>query len=157
LCQWLFDGGKFNLIAHQRPADTEIAAYVATLESWVRRLIDSGVRPSRITLVGFSRGGFLTAFASSRLKEFGVNTALMAVCREGGIEGGPPVSLGGHFLSIYETTDVMHSCKTLAAQSSGLQSFEEVALSTGRRHGAFYEPLPEWVVPLKRWIRETNR
>jgi len=62
-------------------------------------------QPSRITLIGFSRGGQLTAVISSRLSK----------------------------------------------------SFKEVAISTGRKHGAFFQPLPEWVQPLKAWIAETNR
>jgi hypothetical protein len=34
--QALFKGGNFNLIAHQRPKNTEIRPYVDKLESWVR-------------------------------------------------------------------------------------------------------------------------
>lgn len=153
----LFDGGGFNLIAHQRPANTDIGEYVSTLESWVRRLVDAGVKPSRITLVGFSRGALLTALASSRVKDVGLNTALMAVCSDGGIAGGPVISLAGRFLSLYETSDVVGSCESLAKNSPGLSSFDEVAISTGLKHGAFYRPLPEWVEPLRRWIAETNR
>jgi hypothetical protein len=58
----LFEDGGFNLIAHQRPAGAEIATFIATLETWVRKLLDGGVKPTRITLVGFSRGAALTAY-----------------------------------------------------------------------------------------------
>jgi dienelactone hydrolase len=74
------------------------------LDGWVRRLLAAKVAPGRITLVGFSRGGQITALASSRLA-----------------------------------------------------SFEEVAISTGKKHGAFYQPLPEWVGPLRAWIEKTSR
>lgn len=43
------------------------------------------------------------------------------------------------------------SCAALA-QRSRLASFEEVAISTGKQHGAFFEPRPEWINPLKVWI-----
>ena len=155
--QALFARGGFHLIAHHRPADTEIADYVATLEQWVRALIDAGVAPTRITLVGFSRGAVLTALAASRLEATGVNTALMAVCANGDLPGDEPVTLGGHFLSIYETTDVVGSCEGLAARSGARVAFDEVAISTGRAHGAFYQPLPAWLDPLKAWIERTNR
>jgi hypothetical protein len=155
--QTLFAGGGFNLIAHHRPAGTEIASYISMLETWVSALLAAGVPGARITLVGFSRGATLTVFASSRLTGTGINTALMAVCVDGGIKGGPPVSLGGHFLSIYETTDVVGTCETLAAESDKIVSFEEVAISTGRKHGAFFKPLPDWVDPLRHWIGQTNR
>ena len=29
--------------------------------------------------------------------------------------------------------------------------------STGKKHGAFFQPLPEWVRPLRAWIEKTNR
>lgn len=59
-------------------------------------------------------------------------------------------------LSIYETSDVAGTCAPLA-DDRALASFEEVAISTGRSHGAFHRPLAEWTEPLKRWIDETNR
>jgi hypothetical protein len=152
----LFKDGNFNLIAHHRPKDTEIDPYVDKLESWVRRLIKAGVKPSRITLVGFSRGSRLTALASARLASTGINTAIMAACTDGDIAHDPPLSFGGNFLSIYETTDVFGSCEKLAARSH-LTSFKEIALSTGKKHGAFFVPRPEWVQPLKAWIDATNR
>jgi len=153
----LFDGGGFNLIAHHRPANTDVAAYIETLADWVQRLLDAGVPGSRITLVGFSRGAQLTAYAATRFQEAGINTALMAVCSNGTILGEPPVAIGGEFLSIYETSDVVGSCSTLANLSPHLKQFREIAISTGLEHGAFYRPLPEWLEPLKAWIAETNR
>lgn len=151
----LFNESDFNLIAHHRPENTHIEQYVETLVSWVDRLIRAGVKPSRITLVGFSRGSHLTAFASDRLAEVGINTALLASCMKGDIPTQPPLTMGGNLLSIYETTDVMGTCRKLAARSK-LASFQEILISTGLTHGAFFQPLPEWVEPLKGWIRDTN-
>jgi pimeloyl-ACP methyl ester carboxylesterase len=152
----LFRDGGFNLIAHHRPAGTDIGEYVAMLATWVDTLIDEGVKPTRITLVGFSRGALLTAYASSRHETAGINTALMAICSEGTISGGPRLSLGGRLLSIYETTDAVGTCESLANGSPNLASFREIAISTGLSHGAFFRPLPEWVQPLRQWIAETN-
>lgn len=151
----IFQDGGFHLIAHHRPKGTDVRAYVDTLESWVRKLVDAGVAPDRITLVGFSRGAQLTAYASSRLRSLGIGTVLMGVCSNGDLRGTPPVILGGRVLSIFETTDVVTSCSGLAERSRPV-SFEEIAITTGRKHGAFYRPLPEWIDPLKRWIAATN-
>ena len=155
--QALFANGGFNLIAHHRPANTDIAAYTDTLAGWVQRLLDAGVPASRVTLVGFSRGAHLSALASSRFQEAGINTALMAVCSDGTIAADPPVAIGGQFLSIYETSDVVGSCAKLAEHSPHIKGFREVSISTGLSHGAFYRPLHEWMEPLKAWIAETNR
>jgi acetyl esterase/lipase len=126
------------------------------LQSWVQRLLDAGVKPSRITLVGFSRGAQLTALASNRLTTAGINTALMAICEDGEVSHAPQLNLGGNLLSIFERSDDLGSCGKLAARSH-LKSFKEVAISTGKKHGAFFQPLPKWIRPLKAWIAETNR
>ena len=154
--QALFRGGGFNLIAYQRPKNSDVAGHVETLKLWVRRLINAGVKPTRITLVGFSRGGQLTAYASSDLESAGINTAVLAICEDGDFHRDPSLILGGNFLSIYETSDEVGSCAKLAARSH-LISFKEVAISTGKSHGAFFQPLPEWMRPLKAWIVKTNR
>jgi hypothetical protein len=156
--QALFMGGGFNLIAVQRKKGIEFDNHVSQLESSVRQLLKAGVKPSRITLVGFSRGGQLTAVASDHLASQGINTAILAICTDGDFadDSGPPLVFGGNFLSIYETSDELGSCATLAGRSH-LTSFQEVAISTGHAHGAFFEPRAAWIRPLKAWIAKTNR
>ena len=154
--QALFEGGGFNLIAYQRPKNADFDAQARLLESWVRRLRTAGVKSSRITLVGFSRGGQLTAIASGHLAAEGINTAILAICQNGDFDITPPVTLGGNFLSIYETSDILGSCAKLAARGR-LVSFKEVAISTGKGHGAFFQPRPEWLELLRAWIEATNR
>jgi hypothetical protein len=152
----IFDKGGFNLIAQQRPKDADIPTYVGILESWVKQLLAAGVPASRITLVGFSRGSHITAYAAGRLQNTGIHTALMGSCIKGDIaDNGVPLVLGGNLLNIYETTDTVLSCEVLAKRSN-LRSFKEVAISTGKKHGAFFNPRPEWLQPLKAWIKETN-
>jgi hypothetical protein len=153
--QALFSAGGFNLIALQRPKSSD-DAYANTLKSWVGRLLDAGVKPSRITLVGFSRGAQLTALASNDLASEAINTALLAICEDGDVSQPTGLVLGGNLLSIYETSDALGSCQKLSARSH-LKSFKEIAISTGKRHGAFFQPLPQWVGPLKAWIAKTNR
>lgn len=154
--QALFDGGGFNLIAIQRPKNVELGTHVKQLESGVQQLLDAGVKASRITMVGFSRGGQITAFASSHLASKGINTAILAICTDGDFAADPPLILGGNFLSIYETSDSVGSCEKLAKRSH-LTSFKEVAISTGKAHGSFFQPRREWMEPLRAWIGKTNR
>jgi hypothetical protein len=151
----IFSNGGFNLIAYQRAKSLD-DSYAETLKSWVKRLVDGGVKPSRITLVGFSRGAYLTALASNDLADVGINTALLAICEKGEVSGAPGLSLGGNLLSIYERSDSLSKCNKLAARSH-LTSFKEVEVSTGKKHGAFFQPLPQWLEPLKVWIAKTNR
>jgi hypothetical protein len=155
ITQILFDSGGFNLIAYQRPKSSD-DSYADTLKSWVKRLLEAGVKPTRITLVGFSRGAQLTALASSGLAAEGINTALLAICEDGDVTQAPGLVLGGNLLSIYETSDELGSCRKLSGRGH-LKSFKEVAISTGKKHGAFFQPLPQWIEPLKAWIAKTNR
>ena len=153
----LAEDGSFNLIAHHRPANTDILSYVERLKSWVNRLVDAGVQPERITLVGFSRGGQITALASSDLKPLPINTALLATCWKTGVQEQLSITFSGRFLSIYETTDVALSCGDLAVRSNDLTSFEEIDITTGKEHGAFYTPLPDWIEPLVHWIQRGSK
>ncbi len=70
--------------------------------------------------------------------------------------GDTPLSIRGSLLNIYETTDVVGACSKLVERSHPA-SFEEVAITTGKKHGAFYLPRAEWVAPLRAWIARTNR
>lgn len=163
----IFKEGDFNLIAYHRPQNTDIDSYVTTLENNVTQLLEAGVKPSKITLIGFSRGSHLTALASNRLNRTGINTVLLASCMDGkitpwlklsiGIAPWKEITFGGNFLSIYETSDTMGSCNILASESPHLVSFKEVAITTGLDHGAFFKPNPAWVIPLKKWLHEKNR
>jgi hypothetical protein len=156
--QALFEGGGYNLIAVQRKKNLPFETHVSQLEAWVHELRKAGVPPSRITIVGFSRGAQITAVASGHLASEGINTAILAICSDSDFvdDSGTPVVFGGNFLSMYETSDRYGSCGKLGKRGH-LTSFKEVAISTGKAHGAFYEPRAEWVKPLKAWIAETNR
>jgi len=146
-------GGNYHLIAHHRPKNTEVGPYVEQLVDWVRLLVSKGVKPERITLVGFSRGGEITARTASKLRPLPINTVLLATCWNDGVQDEPAIKLSGRFLSIFETTDVALTCEKVAARSDELTDFKEVAISTGEQHGAFYRPRSEWVDPLLNWLR----
>jgi len=146
----------FNLIAHHRPQNTEINAYSKKLESWVKKLVKAGVKPNNITLVGFSRGGQITAYASSALKELKINTILLATCWPGSVQSDSTVTFAGHFLSVYETTDKALSCKKISVRSRELDSFQEIAITTGKEHGAFFKPMRKWITPVREWIKSKS-
>jgi len=141
----------FNLIAYHRPAKTNPQKFAIKLADDVRKLIAGGVDASQITLLGFSRGGAITAFASSNLSMEKLNTIMMASCG-GWIKNRPEVKLAGNVLSIYETSDSFGTCKTLIDRSEKVKSFKEIAITTGKQHGAFFTPRKEWLEPVLEWI-----
>ncbi|MEZ4587299.1 MAG: alpha/beta hydrolase [Gemmatimonadales bacterium] len=152
--QALVSGTDWELISKQRPLEADVDLSADEIVGWVRGLITAGVPSHRITLIGFSKGGGITALASSRLRDLHLNTVLLATCWETMVAD-TALQFGGQLLSIYETSDVgVGSCRALASQSPELAGFEELAISTGKEHGAFFRPLPEWVDPLKAWVKK---
>ncbi len=152
----LVKSGDVTLIARHRPKDADAKAEAERLEQGVRRLAAAGVKPSHITLVGFSKGAYITALASSHLKDLRINTAILAICVNG-VPSNEPMTLAGNVLSIYETSDDVGSCRKLGQDSEPGIRFEEVSLSTGLKHGTFYRPIEAWLTPLLAWISRTNR
>jgi len=152
IVQALHAQGNFNLIAQHRPARTVPEVHAQQLIGWVNRLLDAGVLAENITLIGFSRGAQITLLASDELRESGINTVVMAVCFDGDYPSDPPLKLGGHVLSLFETSDVVNSCSTLLQRSTDAISVQEIAITTGLRHGAFYTPHNAWLTPLRAWL-----
>ena len=144
-------GSGFDLIAYHRPANTDPRAYALQLAKQVKTLVKAGVRADRITILGFSIGGLITALTSDQLKNKNINVIIMAGCSPWLIENAE-VKIYGRFLSVYETSDAVGSCGVLAERSKGIGSFDEIAITTGKGHGAFYKPIDDWVLPVLDWI-----
>lgn len=144
---------SYHLIAFHRPKDTDEFKYAVSLEKQVRQLVAAGVSAKNITLVGFSRGAFITGLTSDKLSDIGVNTVLLAGCGRLVSRNHSDIKVYGNVLSIYEETDRSHTCLRLKQKSKHLDSFKEIGINTGLSHGAFYRPLAVWVDPVKNWIK----
>jgi hypothetical protein len=139
------------VISAQRPAKTDMNRYAGVVVSQIEDLIERGVPAKNIVVVGFSKGGGIAQRVSSFLRRPQVRYVLLATCSGGPIA--PNVRLTGRVLSLYEASDTLAgSCKTLAEQADSPQSFQEIEISTGKLHGAFYLPLPIWVEPVLDWV-----
>jgi len=141
----------YNLIAYHRAARSEPFHSAKRLANDVNRLIEAGVEPANITLIGFSRGGALSILASNELKNNYIRVIVLAGCA-GLIKEHSSVQIYGNVRSIYETSDQVGSCQFLIDRSESVTSFEEIAISTGKEHGAFYLPRESWIKPVKNWI-----
>lgn len=134
-----------------RPAGTDPVAYAQQVAGEVRGLLDGGVAPERITVVGASKGGLIAKLVSTAVPTPGVGYVLLGACGKGAQQA-PRFDLHGDVLSIYEASDeIGRSCGPLFAASSDLGRRDEIRLETGLRHGFLYRPLPEWVDPALEW------
>lgn len=143
---------EYNLIAYHRPKNTKPKAFAQKLANDVELLIQKGVPTTNITLVGFSRGGAITILASNLLAKKNLTFIILAGCGRY-LNDNTELTLYGHIYSIFETSDDVGSCQFLIDRSKNVESFTEQSISTGKEHGAFYTPLPEWIVPVKKWLK----
>ncbi|CAM4093377.1 alpha/beta hydrolase [Pseudoalteromonas byunsanensis] len=144
---------SYTLIAHHRAKNTDPFAYAYELNKQVRELVEKGVSAKNITLIGFSRGAFISAVASDKLSDLEINTVILAGC--GGLSSSKhsDIKVFGHVLSVYEQSDRAQSCAALDKRSTQTRSFNEIMINTGLEHGAFYRPMNEWVTPVKAWVK----
>lgn len=146
----------YHLIAFHRPEKTNPFKYAEKLAKQVNTLLENGVPAQNISLVGFSRGGFITAITSSYLKNREINFVILAACTSG-LASREEIAIHGHLLSVYETSDSVGSCNEVVARSGdSVNSYREISISTGKDHGAFYTPRKEWLLPVKSWVKRNQ-
>lgn len=117
----------------------------------IESLLEVGVPPQHITIVGFSKGGAIAIFTSSKLQNPEVNFVIMAICDDRVFEQ-TDITLSGRILSVYETSDELGStCQLLIDRSNTVTEFQEIVLETGKRHGTFYTATPDWMEPVQEW------
>ena len=125
----------------------------------VRDLLEAGVPPGHITVVGFSKGGYLALGVSAIVGAEKVSYAILAGCGSDSrwvSRLGPRIR--GRFLSVLDRSDRLSpSCEPLFTAAEQVDEKEELVLETGLDHGLFYEPRPEWVDPVVDWSRSTAR
>ncbi|HVG28231.1 MAG TPA: hypothetical protein VM864_00785 [Pyrinomonadaceae bacterium] len=147
-----FRRGGFVVISEARKKDPEIEPYAAKVAGQVRRLLEAGVPPQHITVVGASQGSWIAMLASTYLENRNINFVIIASCAadEGFLN---LVNLHGKVLSIYEKTDLSQSCSKYRADATGIGEWKEVEVNTGLKHGFLYRPLKEWTEPTIAWAK----
>jgi len=144
---------SYHLIAMARPAKMKKLGASARLASNVEQLILNGVNPKDIFLVGFSSGAIIVILAASKLEKDEINLVLLAGCA-GVVMWDNSVKVWGHVLSLYDKKDdFVASCTVLKSRGGSVSSFAETVLNSGKGHGVFFNPAPEWTAPVKQWIK----
>src|SRR5262249_35197832 len=109
----------------------------------------AGVPATAITIVGFSKGASLARRSAAELGDRNLGFAILAGCpkKPENLEPWVP-KMAGRMLSLYDRSDEMvGSCKPAFDKAPAAAGSESV-LGTGKRHGPFFEPRPEWVKPV---------
>jgi hypothetical protein len=149
----------FVVISEQRSKDTNADVYAQKVKTQVETLIDAGVPAKKITLVGASKGGWITALVSHYLKNQEVGFVLLAICSPEELDPfiQNKIYLYGNVLSIYDYKDDEYagSCQEWFRLSEGqrLSRYDEIVLEIGTGHGILYQPLEAWVNPVVEWAK----
>ena len=146
---------SYNLIAYHRPKGTDPRDFANKLADNANSLINKGVKPENITFIGFSRGGAITVLTSNFLASDKVNFVILAGCSKF-VKNNSELEVFGNIFSVFETSDGVGSCQFLIDRSKKVKTFKEISITTGKEHGAFYNPLPERIIPVKMWLK-SNR
>ena len=145
------------VISQAREPDTDVNRYSGIVIAEIYKLIKAGVPQGHIAVVGFSKGGDIAEHVSSFLRMKDIRYVLLAACWPKPDE--PQLRLTGHIFSVYEESDTLagFSCRPLTAHADKPTSFEELKISTGLSHGAFYRPREEWLVPVIKYLHDEKR
>ncbi|NOX32413.1 MAG: alpha/beta hydrolase [Deltaproteobacteria bacterium] len=155
----------FMVISEVRKKNTNIQLYAGKIADQVKELLTQGVPPGNISVVGFSKGGAITLYASSILKNDKINFVVMAGCGANGkyrknykrFLRSAAHDLKGRILSIYDINDsICGSCETAFKLAAGGISSKEIKLTVGKGHGTFYQPRKEWLIPVVKWINSSE-
>lgn len=144
-------GAGFVVLSDQRPPNANSDSAAARVAQQVDSLLRLGVSPQAISVVGFSKGGWIAILASNRLQNPAISFVFMAACGPWAFER-PDLHVAGRMLSIVETSDSLGvSCGPMFARRSPGSYVEEIALSLGLGHGTFFQPRSAWLAPVFAW------
>ncbi len=143
----------FIVISEVREKGTQIEPYAEKIAAQIKKLLANKVSPANITLVGASRGGVISAYVSSMLREEEINYVFLAGLFEKYLQD-KQLKLYGNVLSIHDRSDKFVLTPSLYFQrSEGLGKFEEIVLDLGVGHGLVYRPYREWIEPILQWLK----
>ncbi len=146
----------FVVISEQRAKNTDGVEYAKRVTEQIETLLEAGVPAKNISVVGASKGAWISVYVSHLLRNDEVNYVIMAICNPENLELfiQDQIFLYGDVLSIYDSSDELAgSCQELFLRSEGegLSNYEEVVVNVGTGHGMLYKPLDEWIMPVIQW------
>ena len=145
----------FVVISDARKQSPEIVPYAAKVAAQVKQLLNAGVPPQNITIVGASQGSWIAMLVSTYTANRDVNFVFLAACAadDGFLKS---VDLHGNVLFISERTDLPGSCQRFRDDAKGIREYKAIEINTGLKHGFLYRPLKEWIEPTIEWSQASR-
>ena len=138
-----FKRAGFNVISEKRDSLTDVQDYARDMVIQINQLIEDGIRPNQITVVGTSRGGYIAQYVSTFLANPGVNFVFVGAYRDSDVQNYPEINYCGNILNIHEASDPYGVSALARKDNSNLEisRFEELELNTGLNHGFLFKGL----------------
>ncbi len=152
-----FTDKGYTVISEIRPKDVSVIEYGKKAAADVRKLLDAGVPPEKITVAGHSKGGVIVLQVAAQLENPKVDYAVLAGCGIKSLEKGYPDFgvLKGNFLSLYAASDkIAGSCGPAFTQAREGFSAKEIVLDSPAGHQLFFKPVDAWMEPLLGWLQQ---
>jgi hypothetical protein len=152
-------GSGFEVISELRGAKTNPRRYVRTRTlPQIKSLIEKGVPANSITVVGFSKGGFMSLMIASTAKEPGLNLVNLAGCGTGQFRKiyesfleSDASKMQSRMLSLFDEKDTIGGSCAESKAKAGKLVFAEEILTTGDGHATFCAPGDTWIEKVAAW------
>jgi hypothetical protein len=151
-----FSDKGYTVISEIRPKDVSVIEYGKKAAADVRKLLDAGVPPDKITVAGHSKGGVIVLRVAAQLENPKIGYVILAGCGIKAQEKGYPdfSKLKGKFLSEYASSDkIAGSCGPAFTQTRDGFSAREVVLDNPAGHQLFFKPTDLWVEPVINFLK----
>jgi predicted esterase len=152
-----FSDKGFTVISEIRSGKIVPSEYSKKIVRQVKRLLDAGILPERITIAGHSKGGVITLCVASQLGNPKIGYIIMAGCEIKPLSQAYPdlAQLKGDFLSIYASSDsIASSCQKAFSKAIIGISNKEIALKSDKGHKLFFQPEDIWIEPVMTWLNQ---
>ncbi|WP_299249015.1 alpha/beta hydrolase [uncultured Aquimarina sp.] len=148
-----YEKNGFKVISEKRNGNVNARDYAVGIVTQIDSLINIGIEPQKITVIGTSKGGYIAQYVSTLANNPNLNFAFVASFRNSDIEKIPEINYCGNILTIYDKSDPfgVSALERKKTSSCEIKHFKEIELNTGMRHGFLFKPLKEWIEPTIKW------
>lgn len=143
----------FQVISEKRKGNVDIRNYAHKVLKQIDSLISLGTDPSKITVVGTSKGGYIAQYVSTYAHNPNLNFVFIGSFRNSNLKNLPDINFCGNILNIYEESDPngVSAIKRKEMSTCNIKYFKEIELHTGLKHGFLFKPLKLWIDPTIKW------
>ena len=150
-----FENNGFTVLSEKRAGIVNARDYAILITAQIESLLQKGILPKNITVVGTSKGGYIAQYVSTLANNKDLNFVFIASFRESDLQNIPEINYCGHILTIYEASDPfgVSAIKRKENSTCPIAHFKEIELHTGLGHGFLFNPLKEWMQPTIAWAK----